>query len=194
MARFTFRAATTADLGTIADNLVAGFMTYRSWADVRWKPPDRLEMLTGLVQRFPRDGSWAVIAFEGREPVGHAAARPEHAGDVRPLGGLARLAHLFVREPYWGSGVAHELHAHIVDGMAQRGFEGARLWTPAGQARARAFYARHGWRPTGASDPSNELGVELLEYELEPLSLTPPTPPTPPERRSLPARRGSAPA
>jgi GNAT superfamily N-acetyltransferase len=132
-----------------------------------------------------------VIALEGPEPVGHAAARPEHAGDVRPLGGLARLTHLFVREQYWGSGVADELHAHIVDGMAQRGFEGARLWTPAGQARARAFYARRGWRPTGASDPSNELGVELLEYELEPLS---PTPPTPLERRPLPARRGSAPA
>jgi GNAT superfamily N-acetyltransferase len=193
MATFSFRAATTADLGTIADNLVAGFETYRSWAAVRWKPPDRLEMLTGLLQRFPRDGSWGVMAFEGRQPVGHATARPEHDGDEQPLGDIARLAHLFVRKEYWGCGVADELHARIVEGMAQRGFDSARLWTPAGQARARAFYARRGWRPTGATDPSNELGVELLEYELEPL-LTQATPPAPQEHRSLPAPRGSAPA
>jgi GNAT superfamily N-acetyltransferase len=169
----TFRAATTADLGTIADNLVAGFATYRSWADVKWKPPDRLEMLTALLQRFSRDGSWSVVAFDGSEPAGHATARPERDGDQQPVPGVARLTHLFVREQYWGSGVADDLHAQIVDGMAQRGFVAGRLWTPAGQARARAFYERSGWRLTGARDLTNELGLELLEYELAPLVPTP---------------------
>jgi GNAT superfamily N-acetyltransferase len=132
-------------------------------------------MLTALLQRFSRDGSWGVLAFDGSEPAGHATARPERAGE-QPIEGVARLAHLFVREQYWGSGVADELHARIVDGMAQRGFDAGRLWTPTGQARARAFYERRGWRITGAGDPTNELGVELLEYELEPLrpSLDPP--------------------
>jgi GNAT superfamily N-acetyltransferase len=174
--RFTFRAATTADLGTIADNLVAGFATYRAWADVTWKPPDRLEMLTALLQRFSRDGSWSVIAFDRSEPAGHATARPERDIDEQPVAGVARLTHLFVREQYWGSGVADELHARIVDGMSQRGFVAGRLWTPAGQARARAFYARRGWRLTGAHDLRNELGMELLEYELEPLALRPQRP------------------
>jgi GNAT superfamily N-acetyltransferase len=172
----TFRAATTADLGTIADNLVAGFATYRSWADVNWRPPDRLEMLTALLQRFSRDGSWSVVAFDGSEPAGHATARPERDRDEQPVEGVARLTHLFVREQYWGSGVADELHARIVDGMAERGFGAGRLWTPAGQARARAFYERRGWRLTGERDPTNELGMELLEYELKPLALTPARP------------------
>jgi GNAT superfamily N-acetyltransferase len=172
----TFRAATTADLGTIADNLVAGFATYRSWADVNWRPPDRLEMLTALLQRFSRDGSWSVVAFDGSEPAGHATARPERDRDEQPVEGVARLTHLFVREQYWGSGVADGLHARIVDGMAERGFGAGRLWTPAGQARARAFYERRGWRLTGERDPTNELGMELLEYELKPLALTPARP------------------
>ena len=165
----TYRAATTADLGTIADNLVAGFATYRSWSDAKWRPPDRLEMLTALLQRFSRDGSWSVIAFDGQEPAGHATARPERDDDDQAVEGVARLTHLFVRQQYWGSGIADELHTQIVDGMAQRGFGAGRLWTPTGQGRARAFYERNGWRLTGACDPTNELGMELLEYALEPL-------------------------
>jgi GNAT superfamily N-acetyltransferase len=167
--RFSLRPATAADLGTIADNLLAGFETYRPWAGVAWSPPDRLEMLTALLQRFSRDGSWCVLASERGAPAGHATARPERDDDEQPLAGVARLTHLFVRQPYWGTGVADELHAAIVEAMVQRGFGSACLWTPTGQARARAFYARHGWRATGAVDPANELGLELVEYVLEPL-------------------------
>jgi len=165
--RFTVRPATSADLGMLADNLVDGFSSYRRWAPVTWSAPERLEMLTALLQRFSRDGSWCVAGWEGREPVGHATARPERDAEEHDVEGVARLTHLFVREPYWGSGIAGLLHDAIVDGMAQRGFTAAVLWTPEGQARARAFYLRSGWQETGARDPVNELGLELLEYRLD---------------------------
>jgi hypothetical protein len=51
--------------------------------------------------------------------------------------------------------------------MHERGFGSACLWTPVGQVRARAFYERNGWLPTGALDPDNDLRLELLEYERE---------------------------
>ena len=164
--RFTLRPATTADLGTIADNLVEGLATYRRWAPVGWNPPDRTEMLVGLLQRFPRDGSWAHLAFVGREPAGHVTLRPDRDEADRPREDVALLTQLFVREPHWGSGLAAELLAIGVTGMVERGFGRGRLLVAAAHARARAFYEREGWRATGTVETSGELGLELAEYTL----------------------------
>ena len=49
--------------------------------------------------------------------------------------------------------------------MHARGFTRARLWTPAGQRRARAFYAREGWRATGVEWFDD--GLQLLLVELQ---------------------------
>jgi GNAT superfamily N-acetyltransferase len=162
---FRVRAGSRHDLGMMADNLEEGFGTYRSWAQSGWEPPSRVEMLLGMMQRFTKDGSFCVVAFtDDGEAAGHATARPELDEHERPRPGMARLTHLFVRRRFWGSGVADLLHEQIVAAMSARGFESACLWTPVGQARARAFYERHGWRPTGALDPDNDLRLELLEY------------------------------
>jgi GNAT superfamily N-acetyltransferase len=152
----------------MADNLEEGFGTYRSWAHSGWNPPSRVEMLLGMMQRFTKDGSFCVVAFtDDGEAAGHATARPELDEHEQPRAAVARLTHLFVRRRFWGSGVADQLHDHILAGMSARGFESACLWTPVGQARARAFYERHGWRATGALDPDNDLRLELLEYVRE---------------------------
>ncbi len=165
---FTVRAGSLRDVGMLADNLEDGFASYRAWAAPGWEPPSRIEMVFGMLQRFSRDGSWCVVAFGGDgQAAGHAAARPERGRDDEPLPGVARLTHLFVRRPFWGSGVADLLHDRILAGMRERDFAAACLWTPVGQARARAFYERHGWRPSGATDPDNDLRLELLEYVRE---------------------------
>lgn len=165
--RFTIRPATTADLGMIADSLVAGLSTYRGWTPVGWNPPARTEMLIGLLQRFPRDGSWAHVAFEGSRPAGHITLRPERdeAGEQRT--DVALLTQLFVLEDYWGSGLATQLNAIGRDDMVQRGFSSGRLLVARGHRRARAFYEREGWRATGEHETSGELGLELAEYVLE---------------------------
>jgi GNAT superfamily N-acetyltransferase len=165
---FEVRVGSRDDVGLMADDLEDAFATYRAWAAAGWEPPRRVEMLLGMLQRFARDGSWCVIAFsDDGQPAGHATARHERGADNEKRPRIARLTHLFVRRRFWGSGVADLLHDRIVEGMRERGFRSACLWTPAGQARARAFYARHGWRPSGATDPQSDLGLELVEYVRE---------------------------
>ncbi len=165
--RFTIRPATTADLGTIADSLVAGLSTYRGWTPIGWNPPGRTEMLIGLLQRFPHDGSWAHVASEGPRPAGHISLRPDRDEADAPRTDVALLTQLFVREGYWGSGLATELNAIGVADMKDRGFSQGRLLVAAGHQRARAFYEREGWRATGGLETSGELGLELAEYLLE---------------------------
>jgi GNAT superfamily N-acetyltransferase len=165
---FKVRPGARHDLGMMADNLEQGFGSYRTWADAGWEPPTRMEMLLGMMQRFTKDGSWSVVAFaEDGRPAGHGAARAELDEEGARRADVARLTHLFVRREFWGSGVADLLHEQLLAGMVQRGFASACLWTPTGQARARAFYERHGWRLSGAVDPDNDLRLELLEYVRE---------------------------
>lgn len=167
-AEFTVREGGRQDLGAMADNLEAGFVSYLGWTEPGWEPPSRVEMLVGMMQRFQRDGSWCFVGFADGEPAGHVTARPEVDEREAPRPGVARLTHLFLRREYWGSGLADLLHARMLESMVERGYTSACLWTPSGAGRSRAFYARHGWTPTGGIEPAdNGLGLELVEYALK---------------------------
>jgi GNAT superfamily N-acetyltransferase len=165
--RFTVREGARHDLGAMADNLESGFSSYRSWAEARWEPPLRTEMLLGMMQRFVKDGSWSFVGFADNLPAGHVTARPEVDEHDAPVPGVTRLTHLFLRRDYWGCGLADLLHERMIASMCARGYASACLWTPVGAGRARSFYARHGWQPTGATDAASSLGLELMEYVLE---------------------------
>ena len=45
-----------------------------------------------------------------------------------------------------------------------RGFAALRLFTPAAQARARAFYEREGWTVAGAPFAHDTMGIDMVEY------------------------------
>jgi hypothetical protein len=51
--------------------------------------------------------------------------------------------------------------------MAAASYDAARLWTPAGQSRARAFYERHGWHATGRIEFTPGLNLDVVEYRLD---------------------------
>jgi GNAT superfamily N-acetyltransferase len=100
------------------------------------------------------------------EPAGHVGIT--HAAERdRPhvrIAGRAHLWMLFVRPPWWGTGLARKLHALGLEEAARRGYETIRLYTPEGAARARAFYEREGWAPAGSSFAEPLLGLDLVEY------------------------------
>lgn len=98
--------------------------------------------------------------------AGHCAFIPA-LKSRRPEGAPPTLAHLwqlFVREPWWGTGLAVTLLGRAVEEAAARGFEELRLVTPAGQARARRFYEREGWHVAGEPELVPGLELELVEY------------------------------
>jgi GNAT superfamily N-acetyltransferase len=167
-ATFVVREGSRSDLSGMADNLMEGFASYRTWTQGEWELPARTEMLLGMMQRFTRDGSWCFCGFADHVPAGHVMARPELEDDDSTLKpGVTRLTHLFVRREHWGAGLAVTLHQLMLDSMRERGFTSAVLWTPIGAARSRAFYVREGWSETGALEPDSDLGLELMEYAIQ---------------------------
>jgi GNAT superfamily N-acetyltransferase len=112
-----------------------------------------------------RPDAWAVVAVDEGRMAGHGSlthARDGRDGPVIP--GVGYLWHLFVREPWWGQGVASRLHARVIEEATARGYESMRLLTPYGQGRARRFYEREGWETDGERIFEPLLGMDLLLY------------------------------
>lgn len=70
----------------------------------------------------------------------------------------AHLSHLYVDPARWGMGVGTALHTAALNHLRQGGVTHATLWTLEGNIRARLWYERHGWRPTGQRMPVYSQG------------------------------------
>jgi len=66
----------------------------------------------------------------------------------------------------WGTGLGAQLLQHAERGLAVDGYGTAYLWVVDGNARARRFYERAGWRVEGATkiDDQFETGVTEVRY------------------------------
>jgi GNAT superfamily N-acetyltransferase len=154
------------DAKHVAAVVSAGLETYRSFAPVGWEPPPLDWELDGIRERLGLAETWSRLAVAGGEPVGHVAvvpARVSRARGARTIPGLAHLWHLFVVPAWWGTGLATRLMADAVAAADRYGYATFRLFTPAEQARARAFYEREGWRIWG--NPAFEPGLRLTLVE-----------------------------
>jgi GNAT superfamily N-acetyltransferase len=136
-------------------------------------PPETELEASGILERLSQPDTWCVIAHDGPDVAGHVAivAGRERTGERELIPGLAHLWMLFIREPWWGSGLAPHLLGLAVAQAAEQGYAAMRLFTPAGQARARAFYEREGFSTDGVERWEPMLAFDLVEY-----------------RRDLPAR------
>ena len=160
-----YTRATPDDAADAAATTAAGFGTYAAFAPPGWRPPAEVSSIEATRKRLEDDDVWALVARtpEG-ETAGHIAfCSSKTSRWPEKLDDLAHLWQLFVREPYWGTGVAATLHARALDEAARQGYAAMRLYTPAGQARARRFYEREGWSLRG--DPLDvALGIPVVEY------------------------------
>ncbi len=82
-----------------------------------------------------------LIDEDANGPVGYAAYGD---GWLRHLGLLPEL---------WGSGRARVLHNEVIRRSTADGAPASYLWVLVDNHRARAFYARLGWRETGEREP-----------------------------------------
>jgi GNAT superfamily N-acetyltransferase len=167
MSRYALRRAAVADAERMVAITTEGFETYRAFAPPGWQPPSAAEELERLQELLPAPDVWYLVAEDAGELVGHVgflpAGRARHGVDEP---GLAHFRQLFVTATHWGSGLATTLHRTALEAAAHRGFTAMRLFTPAGQARARRFYEREGWSVVPSPDAPSLTGLEIVEYRL----------------------------
>jgi GNAT superfamily N-acetyltransferase len=162
---WSLRPAAPRDAEQVTMVLAEGFESSRSFGPPGWEPPDPMAELGRLRNFLAKEEVWCLVAEDGGEIAGHVAIMPTRmhslpSGD----GAMAQLWQLFVREPWWGTGLATALHAEAVREAGARGFTSMRLFTPAAHARARRFYEREGWAPAGEPVDVLDFGMPLLEY------------------------------
>lgn len=160
------RPLTLDDAEAMAESSRQGFDSFRDWAPPGWHPPADGVEADRVREGLARPSTWGLLATDGDRVAGHVAftqarEREEPRADIP---GLAHFWQLFVRRDWWGTGLAAELNRRAVAEAAARGYEAMRLLTPAGSARARAFYAREGWSTDGEPIPEPALGLDLVLY------------------------------
>jgi GNAT superfamily N-acetyltransferase len=162
---YAFRRAGAADARPVAEVTAEGFETYRAFAPAGWAPPSTEREIAQLRHLLADDSAWYLVSEVDGVVVAHVGFLPA-AGAHRPVEdpALAHFRQLFVRRAHWGTGLATRLHAAAIDEATARGFAAMRLFTPAGQARARRFYEREGWMLTGEPALDQRIGFEVAEY------------------------------
>ena len=161
------RAATVADAEAMTETLAIGFDGYREFAAYGWQPPDVRTgpELARMRARLGATTTWAMIAEDDGVAAGHAGFFPQPGVE-----GSAHLWQLFVRPPWWGTGLASELLGHAIGAAVGQGYGRMRFYTPRDHARARRFYEREGFTRTEWEGLEEPLGLVLVEYVREPLA------------------------
>lgn len=161
------RPARHADLEAIVAIVLRSTATFASWAPPSWKPPLAEFERAYWWGRLPGDHSRSTLLAtgEGAEPLGVVswAQAVELRAPPMPVPGLAHLSALFVVPEAWRQGIATALLAAAEEAMRAAGYGRAELWTPR-DGTARAFYAARGWRPDGAQEFSESLGLMGVRY------------------------------
>ena len=156
------RVAVPEDAETLLGLMREGFEGYRSFAPAGWEP--EMPPVERYAERLAAPTTFCLVAEDDGAAAGHVGFLPtELAGHPDAAPGLAHLWQLFVRPAYWGTGLAAELLGRAVEEARTRGFDGMRLYTPAGQARARRFYEREGFAVVGGR-VDERLVLEIVEY------------------------------
>ncbi|MFJ8629715.1 GNAT family N-acetyltransferase [Streptomyces sp. NPDC093568] len=108
------------------------------------------------------DGSVVnLVAERDGEVVGWACHGPYRAGETRTED--AELYALYVDPGRYGTGLGHALIQESVRLCTAAGHARMLLWVLEGNARARRFYERAGFRADGAVEPFEVGGVEVPE-------------------------------
>jgi GNAT superfamily N-acetyltransferase len=137
--------------GIVADPVLAG-LDPRHSAE-RWTEHLRAARYTVSLAVDPDDA--ALGAFCAVGPV------RDEARDGRPGASTGELYALYTDPPALGRGAGPAAHGAGVARLRAAGYRHAVLWVLTGNPRARAFYARHGWRCDELVEREEHDGVPL---------------------------------
>jgi ribosomal protein S18 acetylase RimI-like enzyme len=129
------------------------------WTSWRFSPGHRLAVAVQPVAQ-PVDGG------AGERVIGFASFGPERER-ARGFTGRAELYAFYFHPDTWGTGAASALMEHTEDRFRAEGFESVVLWVLEDNPRARRFYERHGWTPSGIAadfDAYCDVAVPEVEY------------------------------
>ena len=154
------RPATPDDLPAVLAINDEGFESYRDFTPPGWEAPGFGDIAEKAID--PR-AAWLVGEEDGRV-VGHVMFIPATVSSV-PVEDdkLAHVMQVFVASTHWGTSVARDLMAALVQEAVSRGYEEMRLFTPAQAGRARRFYEREGWTEVSYVEDT-PLGFPVVEY------------------------------
>ena len=107
-------------------------------------------------------GRRTFVAEVGSSAVGVVLAGPD---PIEPDAG--HLARLYVTPERWAQGIGRELYEAAISHLRVVGFVEVTLWVLEGNSRARSWYERLGWRPTGErKSVFAPAGIEDIRYRL----------------------------
>ena len=110
------------------------------------------------------DPAWQTIL--AIDPGDHTIAGFVHFGHNDTMDATTgEIEFLYVATQHQGAGLGKQLIELAESGLAAMTFTTATLWVYEGNTPARAFYARRGWSPDGATrDSGSAPGQTVLRY------------------------------
>ena len=133
----------------------------RIWEEWRFNPGQRVAVYVETDDAADGTGDERIVGF--------AAFGPERER-ARGYTGRGELYAFYFHPDAWGRGGASELIGHVDERLRAEGFAEAVLWVLDDNPRARAFYEKHGWTPTGIGgefDAYCEVQIPEVEYRKE---------------------------
>lgn len=131
-------------------------------------PQDYLDSIPAgkWVPYLEQEGTTSLILLDGEKIVGAAGCCASRVPDME---GWGEIVSIYLLPEYWGKGCGKLLFSAAVEHLKSMGYQDLFLWVLDGNRRARAFYERMGFRPSG-TDVEHEIGgvpVREIQYRLE---------------------------
>ena len=161
----SMRRASVGDAEALARGVVEGVADYPAFAPPGWSGPTYEEELAHHRDDLRQEHFHCIVAELDGAIAGQITVVPAaRAGNPVDDPALGHVRNLFVDRAQWGSGLTGRLHEAALADARERGFAQLRLFVATGQARARAFYEREGWRPAGDPFDDPVPGLRMVEY------------------------------